>query len=208
MFKKVITKVHNHACTHQSLIFRIIISIEEERHDEDSETDKWSDYVDDLWSHEKLEHLQEMATTVDYTQVYDPVKCAYGFDNETEDYKDEESMGRYDTTTEHKESPQLSQPQTITETPPLNSLAPPGTISDTDLSVAAGSITSKDISGYLFFLKLDHHVGHFLENEIDGNAMYDIDDETLKLLGVGILKDRIKIRTQFKQWLRKKVAGM
>lgn len=150
-----------------------------------------------------------MATTVDYTQVYDPVKGAYGFDDEIdEDYKNEDSMGRYGTTTEHKESPQLSQPQKITEEPPLNSLAPPGTSGDTDLSVAAESITLEDISGYLFFLKLDHHVRHFLENEIDGNAMYDIDDETLKLLGVGIMKDRIKIRTQFKQWLRKKVAGM
>lgn len=182
-----------HAC-------RVIICIEEERLDEGSHKNKWSEYVEDLWSEEKLEHLREMATEIDYTQVYDPVKGAYGFD-------DEEIIAEESIMTEEgdsmpevsQDSPNLSRPETIIEEAP-----PVAQTGDLDLSAAAEKVTFTDVSDYLRFLKLDQYIEEFMEMEIDGVALFDIDDETLETLGVDTKKDRLKIKTRFKQWLRKK----
>ena len=174
------------------------------RYDEDSEKDKWSEFVDDLWSHEKLEHMREMTATVDYALVYDPVKGAYGFDDETEDYEDEESVPIEGAIIEEKESPQLNQLQNVNEEAPLP--PPPASTSNSDLSAAAEKITPEDISDYLRSLKLDEYIDEFLENDIDGNLMYDVDDDTLESVGVTTKKDRIKIKGRFKQWLRKRAA--
>ena len=75
-----------------------------------------------------------------------------------------------------------------------------------DLSKAANNLTIEEIEEYLRYLKLDEYVEMFREIGVDGNMMFDIDYETLKELGVDTIKDRIKIKTNFKQWLRKKVA--
>ncbi|XP_019860430.1 PREDICTED: uncharacterized protein LOC109588753 [Amphimedon queenslandica] len=179
---------------------KVIICIEEERLDEGSHKNKWSEYIEDLWSEEKLEHLREMATEIDYTQVYDPVKGAYGFD-------DEEIIAEENIITEEDESmpevsqdfPNLSRPETIIEEAP-----PAAQTSDHDLSAAAEKVTSTEISNYLRSLKLDQYIEEFMEMEIDGIALFDIDDETLETLGVDTKKDRLKIKTRFKQWLRKK----
>ena len=170
------------------------------RYDEDSEKDKWSEFVDDLWSHEKLEHMREMTATVDYALVYDPVKGAYGFDDEIEDYEDEESVPIGGAILEERESPQLNQLQNVNEE------APPASTSDSDLSAAAEKITPEDISDYLRSLKLDEYIEEFFKNDIDGNLMYDIDDDILESVGVKTKKDRIKIKGRFKQWLRKRAA--
>ena len=76
------------------------------------------------------------------------------------------------------------------------------------MSEAASELTSEDIADYLRFLKLDEYVEKFMENDVDGDMMFDgIDDDTLEtVLGVDTAKDRLKIKTKFKQWLRKKVA--
>ena len=173
------------------------------RYDEDSEKDKWSEFVDDLWSHEKLEHMREMTATVDYALVYDPVKGVYGFDDETKDYEDEESVPIGGAIIEEIESPQLNQRRNVNEEAPP---PPPASTSDSDLSAAAEKITPKNISDYLRSLKLDEYIDEFLENEIDGTALYDIDDDTLESMGVETKKNRIKIKTRFKQWLRKNTA--
>ena len=101
---------------------------------------------------------------------------------------------------EERDSPQLNQLQNVNkEAPP----PPPAPTSDSDLE----KITPEDISEYLRSLKLDQYVDEFLENEIDGTALYDIDDDTLvESMGVDTKKDRIKIKTRFKHWLRKKAA--
>ena len=75
-----------------------------------------------------------------------------------------------------------------------------------DLSKAANKLTIEEIEEYLRYLKLDEYIEMFREIGVDGNMMFDIDYETLKELGVDTIKDRIKIKTNFKQWLRKKVA--
>ena len=77
-----------------------------------------------------------------------------------------------------------------------------------DLSEAASELTSEDIADYLRFLKLDEYIEKFMENDVDGDMMFDgIADDTLEtVLGVDTAKDRLKIKTKFKQWLRKKVA--
>ena len=77
-----------------------------------------------------------------------------------------------------------------------------------DLSEVASELTSEDIADYLRFLKLDEYIEKFMENDVDGDMMFDgIDDDTLEtVLGVDTAKDRLKIKTKFKQWLRKKVA--
>ena len=77
-----------------------------------------------------------------------------------------------------------------------------------ELSEAANELTSEDIADYLRFLKLDEYIEKFMENDVDGDMMFDgIDDDTLEtVLGVDTAKDRLKIKTKFKQWLRKKVA--
>lgn len=76
------------------------------------------------------------------------------------------------------------------------------------MSEAASELTSEDIADYLRFLKLDEYIEKFMENDVDGDMMFDgIDDDTLEtVLGVDTAKDRLKIKTKFKQWLRKKVA--
>ena len=178
---------------------RVIICIEEERLDEGSHKNKWSEYVEDLWSQEKLEHLREVATVVDYTQVYDPVKGAYGFDEEIiaeEDIMTEENDSMPEGS---QDSPNIGQPETIIEEAP-----PAAQTGDHDLSAAAEKVTSADISDYLRSLKLDQYIEEFMEMDIDGIALFDIDDETLQTLGVDTKKDRLKIKTRFKQWLRKK----
>ena len=45
-----------------------------------------------------------------------------------------------------------------------------------------------------------------MENDLDGDMMFDgIDDDTLEtVLGVDTDKNRLKIKTKFKQWLQKK----
>ena len=104
----------------------------------------------------------------------------YGFDDETEDYEGEKSVKA-----------------------PLPLPAP---TNDSDLSAAAEKITPEDISDYLRSLKLDEYIEEFLENNVDGNLMYDIDDDTLESVGVKTKKERIKIKCRFKQWLRRRAA--
>ena len=70
------------------------------------------------------------------------------------------------------------------------------------MSAIAKKLGPADISNYLRSLKLDRYIETFEECEIDGSIMYDIDDETLKSLGVDTMKDKIKIKNKFKQWLR------
>ncbi|XP_019863986.1 PREDICTED: uncharacterized protein LOC109593260 [Amphimedon queenslandica] len=179
---------------------KVIICIEEERLDEGSHKNKWSEYVEDLWSEEKLEHLREMATEIDYTQVYDPVKGAYGFDDEEIIAEESIMTEENDSMPEvSQDSPKLSRPENVSEEAP-----PAAQTSDHDLSAAAEKVTSTDVSDYLRSLKLNQYIEEFMEMEIDGIALFDIDDETLETLGVDTKKDRLKIKTRFKQWLRKK----
>ena len=42
----------------------------------------------------------------------------------------------------------------------------------------------------------------FFENDVDGDTLFDADLELLYELGVDLKKDRIKIKSKFKQWLR------
>ena len=79
-------------------------------------------------------------------------------------------------------------------------------LSDDKLRKIASELTSEDIADYLHYLKFGEYIEQFKENEVDGDIMFDIDDETLKALGVDTVKDRIKIKIKFKQWLWKKVT--
>ena len=74
-----------------------------------------------------------------------------------------------------------------------------------DLSKDANKLTSEDIAEYLRYLKLNDYIKEFRDIGVNGNMMFDIDYDTLKELGVDTVKDRINIKTNFKQWLRKKV---
>ena len=75
------------------------------------------------------------------------------------------------------------------------------------MSEAASDLTSEDIADYLRFLKLDEYIKKFQEIDVDGITMLEIDNETLETdLGVDTAKDRVKIKTKFKWWLRKKMA--
>lgn len=76
-----------------------------------------------------------------------------------------------------------------------------------DLSEAASDLTSEDIADYLRFLKLDEYIKKFEEIDVDGITMLEIDNDTLETdLGVDTAKDRVKIKTKFKWWLRKRMA--
>ena len=148
--------------------------------------------------------MREMTAQVNYALIYDPVKGVYGFDDETEDIEDEKSVPIGGAIIEERDSPQLNQLQNVNEEAPPP--PPPAPTSDSDLSAAADKITPEDISDYLRSLKLDQYVEEFLENEIDGTALYDIDNDTLESMGVDTKKDRIKIKTRFKRWLRERAA--
>ena len=74
---------------------------------------------------------------------------------------------------------------------------------DDQLSQAADNLTQEGVADYLRYLKLDQYVEKFLENEIDGNMMFDMTSDMLEELGVDTNAHRMKIKGSFKQWLRK-----
>lgn len=134
-----------------------------------------------------------------YNEVYDPVKDAYGFEldsdeDELSDICNEESVTRV----ESHEKDELP--------PPVQPIQPEPVFATDDLSAIASKLNPEDISDYLRYLKLDQYVEEFLNNEVDGDTMYDINDDILESMSVDTKKDRIKIKSKFKQWLRKKIA--
>ena len=173
------------------------------------EMSKWYLNVEDLWFENKLRHLREVSTPLTHDQVLNPITEKYGFqiDNETVLENGSVEMNFHkDTPLE----PQEVQQQDQTNQPPVsaegnnvfteNSLIK--LILLDDLSTIAKKLGPTDISNYLRSLKLDRYIEAFEECEVDGSILYDIDDETLKSLGVDTMKDKIKIKNKFKQWLR------
>ena len=76
---------------------------------------------------------------------------------------------------------------------------------DIDLSEYASKLSKEDIAGYLRDIKLSQYVDTFMENEVDGGMLYDMDATMLEeFLGVEIKVDRFKIMAKYKQWLRTK----
>lgn len=74
-----------------------------------------------------------------------------------------------------------------------------------DLNEYACKLSVEDVADYLRELKLDQYVEVFMENEVDGGVLYDMDASMLEeFLGVVIKSDRFKIMSRYKQWLRKK----
>ena len=69
-------------------------------------------------------------------------------------------------------------------------------------------LTPNDVADYLRSLKLDQYVETFLENDVDGEMMNEIINEsTLEALDVQ-KKDRLKIKFKFKSWAEKRVANI
>ena len=77
--------------------------------------------------------------------------------------------------------------------------------SDSVLRVTAINLTPNDVADYLRSLKLDEYIDDFLDYEIDGIELLDVDDKTLKTI-VDEKKDRFKIKANYKNWLIKKAA--
>ena len=76
---------------------------------------------------------------------------------------------------------------------------------DIDLSEYASKLSKEDIADYLHNIKLSQYVETFMENEVDGGMLYDMDATMLEeFLGVEIKVDRFKIMAKYKQWLRTK----
>ena len=72
-------------------------------------------------------------------------------------------------------------------------------------------LTPNDVADYLRSLKLDQYVETFLENDVDGEMMNEITNEssnnTLEALDVQ-KKDWLKIKLKFKSWAEKRVANI
>lgn len=175
---------------HQSL--RVINELEDSR-DVDDETTRWCLNVEGLWCEDNLKHLRDVSSEITLDNVLDPnTEELYGF----------------------QIKPKLPEPVPEPEPEPkpddpfdgkLNFLHVLIIISMTDdLSNIASKLNRTKISEYLLSLKLSYYVDEFFDNDIDGNAMFDITDEVLESLGVDTKRDRIKIKTRFKQWLRNK----
>ena len=162
---------------------------------------KWHLNVEDLWFENKLKHLREVSRPIIYDEVLNPLTELYGFQLEGDDDSSDEDMQQLDDDT-------VVQNYVRNDSEPhdkdLDNGTTPGNTSD-DLSSVAGQLAPKDISEYLESIQLHDYVEDFLDNEIDGDAMYDMDDDMLASLGVDTKKDRIKIKSKFKQWLRKKL---
>ena len=185
---------------------RIIIDIEEEKQDDDSTSNRWSEYVDDLWSQDNLEHLRELADEpIDYSQVYDPVKDAYGFELEFTDDEEESICAKG---VEHSKPAPVDkeEPSPPPPPPPPVTTAIPITSEDIDLRAIAEKVTPEDMSEYLQSLNLQKYIENFLDFEIDGIAMLDMNDEILKSIGVDTRKDQVKMKMKYKNWLIKRAA--
>ena len=72
-------------------------------------------------------------------------------------------------------------------------------------------LTPNDVADFLQSLKLDQYVETFLENDVDGEMMNEIinesNNDTLEVLDVQ-KKDRLKIKLKFKPWAEKRVANI
>lgn len=183
----------------------MIIKIEEESDIKEKTDVKWTEYVTDLWSHDKLEHLREVSrpTAGMFDEVFDPVKGLYGFEMVSQ-----EDVHMLDSYNDDSFVPE-EEPPSVEPVPIINPSHPePVTTSsaniDSNLSKIASNITAEDIADYLRSLKLDIYVEAFLDHDIDGDMMIDVDHDFLESLGVDTKKDRMKIIGKFKQWLRKK----
>jgi hypothetical protein len=171
---------------------KAINSLQDNNCIEDEICIQWHPHVDDLWSEDKLEHLSDAITT-SFDIVYNPVTGLYGFDQD-------EALGDSDSEVSVEEDVSKEQTTVIDSGKPLEIQAES---QKDDLSSKASELIPDDICDYLRSLKLDgDYTDKFIENEVDGDMMFDMDDETLKSYGVSTVKDRGKIKSKFKQWLR------
>ena len=80
-----------------------------------------------------------------------------------------------------------------------------------DLSEYASELTKEDIADYLHEKKLSQYVKTFMDNEVDGEMLYGAVDDVAnadtmlqEVLGVDVKRDRSRIITTYKPWLKKR----
>ena len=67
----------------------------------------------------------------------------------------------------------------------------------------ASTLTKEDIRRYLQVIKLDEYIELFLENDIDGQLLFDLTEVELKDIGIINAFHRKKIITKFRPYLMK-----
>ena len=53
--------------------------LEESKSQREGEQSKWFEYVDDLWSEHKLQHLRDVSAPQPLEDIFDPTTGLYGF---------------------------------------------------------------------------------------------------------------------------------
>ena len=53
--------------------------LEEDKSQGEGEESKWFEYVHDLWSEHKLQHLRDVSAPLNFDEVYNPITGLYGF---------------------------------------------------------------------------------------------------------------------------------
>ena len=58
---------------------RLINKLEEDKSQGEGEESKWFEYVHDLWSEHKLQHLRDVSAPQNFDKSYNPTTDTYGF---------------------------------------------------------------------------------------------------------------------------------
>lgn len=182
---------------------------EEEEASNGTSPSLWHELVDDLWtSKNNLEHLREDSSSVLYVNVFDPSNELYGFQTKPDNSEPELLPSKPSDSLDPTDPPS---PKTEPEPPKpqkgLRLKCMYNYIFIADLSEYAHKLSKEDISDYLRDLKLDQYVEVFMEYEVDGGMLYDMDDSALEeALNVELKSDRFKIMYKYKPWLRQKFS--
>jgi hypothetical protein len=134
--------------------------------------------------------LSDIAEGTTFDIVFNPITGLYGFDNEVYEEEDSDELAEdISISVPNANVPLVTQPSSIND----------------ELSNLAAELTPEDIIDYLKSLKLiGNYTEEFLNLEVDGVTMFDIEEDFLESLGVDTKIDRVKIKTRFKHWLKSK----
>ena len=84
--------------------------LEEDKSQGEGEESKWFEYVHDLWSEHKLQHLRDVSAPLNFDEVYNPITGLYGFQVADDMQLQDEEDKKEPSVEKHKEVPSQQQP--------------------------------------------------------------------------------------------------
>ena len=84
--------------------------LEEDKSQGEREESKWFEYVHDLWSEHKLQHLRDISAPQKFDKSYNPTTDTYGFQVADDMQLQDDEDRKEPTADKHKEMPSQQQP--------------------------------------------------------------------------------------------------